>query len=162
MYLTKQQLDAVLATPFFTSPVTYNEMDYTSYRGRTKTSVHTVRFNLRHKLVDQEFILQNLIDRLDSKIDLGANTYVSVDYDLVLSNGKKEQDDASFYIWRSNSNQAHFEDENEPNFVFTYDNLFRLVRKASLMHIPSLEVYFASSNVVIDELIACVFSFIKL
>jgi len=83
----------------------------------------------------------------------------SVRYDLVLRSSGTDPA-ASFYIWRANTNQADFDDNDEQIFVPNYANLFQFCNNAVNINIPELNIHFVQSSVVIDKCIAIVISFV--
>jgi hypothetical protein len=82
----------------------------------------------------------------------------SVRYDFVLRS--TPNDPSSYYIWRANTNQAEFDENDEILMAYTHANVIRFIQNAADVHIPDLNIYFSDSNVVIDRCLAIVFSFV--
>jgi len=139
VYMSLSELNAVLRDPFFSDPITVSRVPYFFYRGRKKCTVLTVRFNLVPQF-NRQFL-------------------ASVRYDLVLRSSGTDPA-ASFYIWRANTNQADFDDNDEQIFVPNYANLFQFCNNAVNINIPELNIHFVQSSVVIDKCIAIVISFV--
>lgn len=158
MYLTAAQVRSILDVPYFTQQATDSVIEYANYRGRFNAKVYTVRFNLTENF-DQTFMNRFLINNLLVHFPLNTRLLGSVQYDLLLHNPTDEEN--SFYIWRANSNQSNTQIGPETMFFFSYNNIFRIIQKAAQIHIPSLNIFFSTSNVVIERVIAIVFSFVK-
>lgn len=156
MYLTPAQVQSILESPYFTQQATDSVIEYANYRGRFNAKVYTARFNLTENF-NQTFMNQFLINNLLTHFPLNTRLLGSVQYDLLLHNPT----DNSFYIWRANSNQNNTQIGPETMFFFTYNNIFRLIQNAAQIHIPDLNIFFTASNVIIDKVIAIVFSFVK-
>ena len=159
-YMSLSELNAVLRDPFFSVPMTVSRVPYQFYRGRKKCNVLTVRFNLIPSF-NRHSMERELLTLLDEHINTYPNRPVlaSVRYDLVLRSSGTDPA-ASFYIWRANTNQADFDDNDELVFVPNYANLFQFCNNAVNINIPDLNIYFVQSSVVIDKCIAIVFSFV--
>lgn len=78
-----------------------------------------------------------------------------VEYDIVLRKPNRD----SFYIWRANSNVARRLPNAEQNLAVDFDELFLYIRNALLINPVDLNVYFRTSNVNIEKIIAIVFTF---
>ena len=159
MYLTEEEINSIISTPFFTAPVTESVMNYAFYRGRMNATVYTLRFNLT-PTYSENYLIKFVLDHLLKHFPLNNRVLGSIHYDLLLCNSNI--DPKSYYLWRANSNQAHFDTEEETMFTLTYDTVYRFIRKALQVHVPSLNIYFSSSNVVIERALAVVFSFVKI
>ena len=160
VYMSLSELNAVLRDPFFSDPITVSRVPYFFYRGRKKCTVLTVRFNLVPQFNRQSMECE-LLALLDNHISTFPNRPVlaSVRYDLVLRSSGTDPA-ASFYIWRANTNQADFDDNDEQIFVPNYANLFQFCNNAVNINIPELNIHFVQSSVVIDKCIAIVISFV--
>lgn len=159
MYLTEEEINSILATSFFTEPVTESFMNYAFYRGRMNATVYTLRFNLT-PTYSENYLIKFVLDHLLNLFPLNSRVLGSIHYDLLLCHSNIEP--KSYYLWRANSNQTHFDTEEETMFTLTYDNIYRFIRKALQVHVPSLNIYFSSSGVVIERALAVVFSFVKI
>jgi hypothetical protein len=160
MYLTENQLKTILQAPYFTQPVTDSAVNYALYRGVYNASVYTVRLNLT-TVFDENFILQQLMNRLLSRYTFNTKLLCMCGYDLVLVDSNSNP--KSYYLWRANSNKVHFDAMHESSFSLTYDNVYRFILNNMYnVHLPSLNINFRHSNVVIDRAIAVVFSFLPL
>jgi len=158
MYLDRHQLNLVLQTPFFTQPVTENVVDYVLYRGHLNAKVHTLRFNLIDGF-DENRLIQHVLAYLMRHYKLQTKLLGSINYDLLLS----EPNTGSSYIWRANSNSSFAgTGGSELYFELTYNNVYRFVRDAARIHVSDLDIYFRSSNVVVERILAIVISFVKI
>jgi len=155
--LTKHELNIVLKNPFFKKPFTESLVNYTLYQGKINASVLTVRFNITNQINENELVA-TLINSLMKHFSLNTRLLCSINYDLILSDHNQN----SFYIWRANSNQTHYDIDEEMIFIFTYNNLYQIVQKATTIDMNSLNIYFANSNVVINKVISLVLSFVKI
>ncbi len=136
VYMSLSELNAVLRDPFFSDPITVSRVPYFFYRGRKKCTVLTVRFNLVPQF-NRQSMERELLALLDNHISTFPNRPVlaSVRYDLVLRSSGTDPA-ASFYIWRANTNQADFDDNDELVFVPNYANLFQFCNNAVNINIP--------------------------
>ena len=159
MFLDKNQLENVLKNSFFSQPFTESAVQYELYRGHLSTSVHTLRFNFTANF-NEYFIVQTLIKYLFTHYIPNTQLIGSMSYDLLLKDPNSNP--TSYYIWRANSNAVHFSADNEFTLYLTHNNIYRLVQNCSIIHVPSLEIFFRSSNVVIERPLAVVFSFFKI
>lgn len=150
----------MLQNPYFTEPVTQSVVRYVLYRGHLNATVHTLRFNYTRNNVDENIVSRHLIDHLLTAYDLNVQLLGSISYDLLLVDPNSNP--KSYYIWRANSNSATMSGNEETYFRLTYDNLFRFVRNSLNIHIPDLNIFFQSSNVVVEQVLAVVFSFVKI
>ena len=155
-YMSEQELNAVLSDPFFTKPMTVNRLPYRFYRGRNRVTVLTIRFNLIPSF-DKQSMFRQLLVVLDEHLNLQDRILGSVRFDLVLRHTHNEP--TTYYIWRANTNQAEFDENDEIAIDYTYANIHRFCQNAANVHIPDLNIFFETSNVVIDRCIAIVFSF---
>ena len=80
-----------------------------------------------------------------------------IEYDLLLMQPNPE----SFYIWRANSNISRNIPNDEQTLLLNHENLFLFIREAARVIPTDLEVHFRTSNVVINRVIAIVFTFIS-
>lgn len=156
--LTESELNAVLKESFFTVPHTVNRTFYKYYRGRARVTVLTVRFNLIASF-DKRTMMRKLLSILDENFVLQTRMLASVRYDFVLRSTPNNSP-SSYYIWRANTNQAEFDENDEILMTYTHANVIRFFQNAADVHIPDLNIYFSNSNVVIDRCIAIVFSFV--
>jgi len=156
MILNRFQLDKILESPFFSNDVTTNVTQYKLYRGRTNVKVFTIRFNIL-KNFNENKIVTSLINILLANFELDTKILCNISYDLILEEPRAQ----TYYIWRANSNQTNFNEDEEKMFIFTYNNLYQLVQESVKPQLSSLNIYFANSNVVIRNCCAIVFSFIR-
>lgn len=159
MYLTQQEVNDTLNTPFFTQPVTETIVNYGLYRGHMNVEVYTYRFNLqRDGTFNSNYINTYLSQSLLSEFAYDTRLLGSINYDFLLVNRQTN----SFYIWRSNSNAVHFDIDNETLLILNHANIQRHVGAATRFDLPRLNLNFASSAVEISRVLAIVFSFIVL
>jgi hypothetical protein len=155
MYLTEDQLEIILQTPYFTVPVTESTVQYSLYRGRFNIRLSTIRFN---NTVDVRFMVQHVMNTLLSMYNLNDKLLAVVGYDLVLHSPSHN----SYYLWRSNTNQVQFDVANEESIVLNFNSMYRFISKGVNIDLPSLNTNFTNSNVVVDKIVSIVFSFIKI
>lgn len=153
-YLTNTQIETVLQNPYYTQSTTQSAIDYRLFRGRFNVTVHTLRFNLNSSFTET-MMLNYLYNYLTSVYNLNTHLLATVDYDLLLGNN------SSFYIWRANSNATIY-NTNDIYFPFTYHNLYVFARQALKIHLPTLNMYFRTSNVNVIRPLAIVFSFVHI
>jgi len=158
MYLNFNQLQSILTNNYFTQPVTTSQTSYVYYRRRMNVIVHTMRFNLTPTFTEN-FMIQTVIGYLMHHFTLNTSILASIQYDLLLSHQNNED---SYYIWRANSNSSRINTSEDTMFSLTYNNVFRFVQSAHQVDIPTLNIHFETSNVVIDRALAIVFSFVIL
>ncbi len=156
MYLSKSQLDHILKQPFFSNQVTEDMTHYVAYRGKLNCAVYTVRFNMNVKF-DEHYMKDYLIGNVMKNFRLGSRLLASIQYDFLLVDPNSNP--PSYYIWKANSNLSTFNHDNENLLTLTYDNLFRFMQNAAVVDIPSLAINFRASNVIIERVLAIVFSF---
>jgi hypothetical protein len=80
-----------------------------------------------------------------------------IEYDLLL----KDQNSDSFYIWRANSNISRNIPNSEQTIQLNYDELYMFIQHAARVNPSDLDIFFNSSNVVVDRVLAVVFTFIS-
>ncbi len=157
MHMTRADLNAVLNNAFFTDPMTVNRSAYMFYRGRHRVNVLTVRFNLIPSF-DEQSMSRNLVQVLDSHFDMQERILGSVRYDLVLRSS--DADPTTYYIWRANTNQSEFDENDEVSIAYTPANIHRFCRNSSNVNINDLNIFFSASHVTVDRCLAIVFSFV--
>ena len=157
MYLSESQLQLVLQNPFYSQPSTESTVNYVYYRGHINATVHTLRFNMIDSF-SQEFMLQRVFSFLLNMYELGTVLLGSISYDVLLVEPKH----SSYYVWRANSNSRFNYVQQETSFRLTYNNLYQIVDTANNVHVPSLDLYFQSSSVQIERVLAIVLSFVKM
>ena len=157
MHMTRADLNAVLNNTFFTDPMTVNRSAYMYYRGRHRVNVLTVRFNLIPSF-DEQSMSRNLVQVLDSHFDMQERILGSVRYDLVLRSS--DADPTTYYIWRANTNQSEFDENDEVSIAYTPANIHRFCRNSSNVNINDLNIFFSASHVTVDRCLAIVFSFV--
>ncbi len=156
MYLNQHQLNAILQSPYYALPMTENMTDYMSYRGRQNVRVLTIRFNMIPTF-DENTMIQTILNMLTNHFPIDARLLASINYDMLLCDPQQE----SFYIWRANTNQAHYNVSQEIPLILNYANVFRFCQNSSHVHVPDLALNFRTSNVVIDRMLAIVFTFVR-
>jgi len=154
-YLTQNQLNFILENHYFNEPFTQSVVNYTNYRGKVHAVVHTLKFKWPF---DENFVNQKVVQYLLTHFKLNTQLLASTSYDLILSQPQTQ----SFYIWRANSNAQKFDEADETLLILNYNNVYKFVRQACQINIPSLNINFESSNVVIHEPLAVVLSFVKI
>jgi len=159
MFLTETELNAILDNTFFSQPYTIREVHYELYRGHINTVVHTLRFNIIPQF-NEGFIVEILVPYLLSKFAENSRLIASIGYDLILVDPTATP--VSYYIWRANSNAVHFNADHETSFVVNHNNIAHFVHQSFPVDVSSLDLYFRTSNVQIDRVIAVVFSFYKI
>jgi hypothetical protein len=160
MFLTQSEADLVLNLPQFSVPVTESSVDYTFYRGgKKKTSVLTVRFNLTPAFA-RSYMLSYLQDRLTSHpYTLQSRVVASVHYDLLLRNLADEDRTKTYYIWRAHTNHATLNVDQETTLTINHANITRFCQTATDVNPADLNANFITSAVVVDRVLAIVFSF---
>lgn len=156
MYLNQTQLTTILNSPYWALPVTENMTNYSLYRGRQNVRVLTIRFNLIATF-DETRMIQTLMTMLTNYFPVESRLLSSVNYDLLLC----EPQSKSYYIWRANTNQALFNVSQETPLKLNYANVFRFSQNSSNVHVPDLSLSFRQSNVVIEKILAIVFTFVR-
>ena len=157
MYMNEHEVRAVLQTPYYLLPVTETSIEYERYRGRLQCTVITLRFNLCSPRYSNQFMLNYVQNTLTDRFPMHTRMLASVNYDVLLLDPNSNP--ASYYIFRSNTNRLHFNENDEITLSLTHANLHRFCHQADQVHIPDLNVHFAHSNVVIDRVLSIVFSF---
>ncbi len=155
-YLSRTELESLLRNEWFTNPMSVHVHHYSNYRGRTNANVLTIRFNMNINFNETnmiESVIQTTMNHFSSR----QTVLGLIEYDLLLMQPNPE----SFYIWRANSNISRNIPNAEQTLPLTYDNLFLFIRKAARVLPTDLEVHFRTSNVVINRIIAIVFTFIS-
>ena len=156
MFLTKAQVESILRKPYYSTRVTEDMTKYDLYRKKFDCSVYTVRFNVNRDF-DEEYMNTYLLQNVMSKFPGGSRVLAAINYDVLLVNPRN--DPPSYYVWRANTNQSVFDNNNEQLVKLTYNNLYTFIQDAAYVDLPSLSLYFAESSVQIDRLCAIVFSF---
>ena len=155
MYLTDAERDTVLQHEYFSAPVTEDSSVYAYYRGRFRATVYTVRFN-----VLADFNSSQIADFLSVKLpEAYPNQKLlgSINWDFLLVD--PESDPKSYYIWKANSNQRHFDESTEYSFRPSYAGIRQFCTLITEKNIPDLNINFRSSKVQIDRLLAYVLTF---
>jgi hypothetical protein len=155
MYYTKEQLNTLLKTPYFSDPSTVSTINYFMYRGLYNITVTTIRFN---NTFDVLSIVQQVMTTLLTKFLINTKLLGAVGYDLVLS----DSTNSSMYLWRSNSNYRAFDSFNENVLFLNYNSLYRFIQEGVNVDMHSLNTNFHNSNVTVYKIVAIVFSFIKI
>ncbi len=158
MHMTRADLNLVLNNAFFTEPMTVNRSAYMFYRGRNRGNVLTVRFNLIPSF-NEQWMSRNLVQVLDSHFDMQERILGSVRYDLVLRSSNA--DPTTYYIWRANTNQSEFDENDKVSIIYTPANIHRFCRNSSNVNIKDLNIFFSASHVTVDRCLAIVFSFVS-
>jgi len=148
-------VQSILRSPYYAAPLTENMLEYEFYRGRTKASVLTLRFNVTPTF-HPGFVQQTILTTLMSRFPLQTKLLGSVHYDLLLVDRLSQ----SYYIFKANSNQRRFDEANERLFTLTYANVQRFTRDIADFNVGDLDVYFASSKVNVDRVLAVVVTFV--
>ena len=154
-YLGRQELNQLLQNEWFTQFESFHVHNYALYRGRVNATVLTLRYNIESPQFDQETMIENVIRRTMQQFSNEPRIVGLIEYDLLL----RQPDMESFYIWRANSNVARHLPNAEQTIVVGFDELYLYIRNALQMNPVDLNVYFRSSNVTIEKIIAVVFTF---
>lgn len=157
-YLTENQVASILQTAHFSSPFTETKTNYSLYRGRTNTTVLTLRFNLSgsnefHVTTVHNILLQKLRFHFPTVVEL----LTSVDYDLLLKDASSTT--SSYYIWKANSNRHQFDQSRESMLAINAPSVYRFVEGLYLNDIDQLNIFFSNSNVIVLGVLAIVCSF---
>jgi hypothetical protein len=155
-YLSRPELEQLLRNDWFTNPMSMHVHNYHNYRGRTNANVLTLRFNMNVNFNEDnmiESVIQTTINHFSSQ----QTVLGLIEYDLLLM----QPDPESFYIWRANSNISRNIPNAEQTLRLNYDNLFLFARNAARVIPTDLEAHFRTSNVIINRVIAIVFTFIS-
>lgn len=137
--------------------MTESSVKYAAYRGRLNAIVYTMRFNLTPAF-NEAHMTNTVLTHVMSRFPNGARLLGSIHYDLLLVDPRS--DPKSYYIWRANSNQTVFDTNSEILLSLSYDNMFRFIQNSAHADIPSLNINFRSSSVVVERVLAIVFSFV--
>jgi hypothetical protein len=156
MYLTGVQLDTILKNPYYSNPVTDCLVKYSVYRGRVNAHVYTLRCNITADF-NEEHMIDLVLTHVMSRFPIGKQILGSISYDLLLVDPKSNP--KSYYIWKANSNQTVLDTNGEILISLSHDNVFRFIQNAARVDIPSLNINFRNSNVVVERVLAIVFSF---
>lgn len=155
MFLQEHEVNAILSLPYYTQPFTERTVCYQSYRGRANVSVLTLRFNMTPQF-EESFMTSTLLNILTERYSLGTQLWCSIQYDVLLA----DREHQSFYIWRSNTNRKHFDENEELLLGVTHAHLLQFCQNAARFHVPDLDLYFATSDVSISKVVAIVFTFV--
>jgi hypothetical protein len=154
MYLTIAQVNQLLNMPHYTAPFTESLFKYALYRGRLNSKVYTVRFNNIQPL-DEDFIFNHLYTQLQIRFPSETYFRASIKYDLLLLNRK----DDTYYIWRANSNEHNFDENDEILLVHSPEHILQFCKDCTIIDIPSLDINFENSGVIVVKVLAIVFNF---
>ena len=154
-YLTLQELNQLLQHERFTQFESFHVHRYALYRGRMNATVLTCRYNIESPQFTQDRMIESVIQRTMQQFANEQRIVGLIEYDIVLRKPNRD----SFYIWRANSNVARHLPNAEQNLAVDFDELFLYIRNALLIHPVDLNVYFSTSNVNIEKIIAIVFTF---
>jgi len=155
-YLSRTELEQLLRNDWFTNPMSMHVHNYTSYRGRTNANVLTLRFNMNLNF-NEDNMIESVIQTTMNHFSSQQTVLGLIEYDLLLMQPNPE----SFYIWRANSNISRNIPNDEQTLLLNHENLFLFIREAARVIPTDLEVHFRTSNVVINRVIAIVFTFIS-
>jgi hypothetical protein len=139
-------------------PMSMRSTGYLNFQGTRAATVLTLRFSVISPGFNLRYMTRNVMNVLDEHFSLQTLLHCCVDYDFVLS--KLNSVPVSYYLWKANTNRAHYNLENEITMTFTYANINRVCQEATQIHLPDLEINFISSDCVIDRLTAIIISFI--
>ncbi len=154
-YLSALQVNQLLRNGWFTIPMSRHVHNYAMYRGRVHATVLTLRFNITRNF-DEEFMIESVIQTTMDQFSTRRTVLGLIEYDLLL----KEQNTDSFYIWRANSNISRNIPNSEQTIQLNYDELYMFIQHAARVNPSDLDIHFNSSNVVVDRVLAIVFTFI--
>ena len=155
-YLSALQINQLLRNDWFTIPMSSHVHNYAMYRGRVHATVLTLRFNITRNF-NEEFMIESVIQTTINQFSSQRTVLGLIEYDLLL----KDRNSDSFYIWRANSNVARNIPNSEQSIQLNYDELYIFIRNAARVNPSDLNIYFNSSNVVVDRVLAIVFTFIS-
>jgi len=156
-YLTRLELIQLLKNRWFTETMSSHVHQYACYRGRINATVLTLRYNIHLPNFDEDSMIESVIRETMNQFSSQRQILGLIEYDLLLMNPEPE----SYYIWKANSNVARNLPNSEETIALNYDDLFLFIRNESRINPSDLDVYFSSSNVVINKIIAVVFTFIS-
>jgi hypothetical protein len=157
MYLTLDQVNQLLRAPHYSLPFTESLFNYVLYRGKYNAKVYTIRFNIIPSL-NENFIFNHLYTELPSRFPDISFFKASITYDLLLSDPK--QVPQTYYIWRANSNEHKFDENNEIVLSNSPEAIFQFVNGCKNVDLDNLNVNFETSSVVVNIILAVVFSFV--
>jgi len=159
MYLNEQQVNRILNTPHFSQSFTESFFTYVLYRGRYNAKVYTVRYNVKPALTE-DFIFNHLYSELQLRFPHRSHLKASIKYDLLLCNPTLNP--VTYYIWRANSNERHFVDQNEISLNNLPEDIFNFIRGSPTVDVENLNINFETSSIVVCRVLAVVFSFVTI
>lgn len=160
-YLNEHQVASILQTPHFSSSYTETITNYSLYRGRTNTSVLTLRFNLNELDEFELPTVHNVLQqRLVAHFPSGTQVLTSIDYDLLLKDAVSSA--PGYYIWKANSNRHQFDQTRESVLSLTAPQIYQFAQNLYVRDLDALSIHFASSNVVVTRVLAVVCSFMPI
>jgi len=157
MWIPAEQLGPVLKHHWFTTKCTESNVKYTLYNNRNEVKVYTLRFNLQTPNYSHESMLEDMITKVMNNFPTEESLFGNIQYDMLLVS--KSESTPSFYLWRANSNQRSNYPTEEILLTKEHHQLYLFGQKATQANMADLQYQFASSDVVIAQLLTIVFTF---
>ena len=156
-YLSRDELHQLLQTEWFTQFRSVHLHNYAFYRGRVNASVLTLRYNVSSNEFNEENMIDSVIQTAMQQFPNEQRVVSIIEYDLVLMNPNQ----SSYYLWRANTNVQRNLPNAEQIITLNYDNLFLFCQNAASVNPSDLNTFFRSSNIVIRNIVAIIFTFIS-
>jgi hypothetical protein len=102
-------------------------------------------------------MLEDLLSKVMNQFPETESLIGTIQYDMLLMSNK--EDDPSYYVWRANSNQRSGSSTEETFLNKEYHQLYFFGQKAINADISELNIDFESSNMVVADILAIVFTF---
>ena len=157
MWIPAEQLGPVLKHHWFTTKCTESNVKYTLYNNRNEVKVYTLRFNLQIPNYSHESMLEEMITKVMNNFPTEESLFANIQYDMLLVS--KSEATPSFYLWRANSNQRSNYPTEEILLTKEQHQLYLFGQKATQANMADLQYQFASSDVVIAQILTIVFTF---
>ncbi len=156
VYLTQEALLSLLQNQWFTQFYSKHINFYKYYRGRHHAKVLTLRYNINSSQFSEEAMIESVIRITMDQFPNERQIIGLIEYDLVLM----QPNNNSFYIWRANSNVHRNVSNNETVIALTYDDLYLFIRNANNVSPADISVHFRTSNVIVQNIISIIYTFI--
>ena len=157
MWISAEQLGPVLKHHWFTTKCTESNVKYTLYNNRNEVKVYTLRFNLQIPNYSHESMLEEMITKVMNNFPTEESLFANIQYDMLLVS--KSEATPSYYLWRANSNLRSNYPTEEILLTKEQHQLYLFGQKATQANMADLQHQFASSDVVIAQLLTIVFTF---
>jgi hypothetical protein len=153
MFLTAAEVALALAVPYWSRRFTESVVEYRLYQGHRRLRVHTLRFNVgRSEPAEAERLL---MQHLSAHFEPDARLSAACQFDLLLRDAQRDE----FYLWRANSNIRRAEGREDEVLRLNPAAIHAFYERARAVLPEDLNMYFTSSNVIVDRLLSRVFTF---